>query len=392
MDLVPVLTGPLWPLIGIAAITAAILLASAQPGLAPLFRWLPVPLWCYLLPMLAGAVGWLPQHHVAYPVLITHLLPLALGLLLLGLDLRAVARAGGRALVAAAIGALGVLVGGVAGLGLLARQLPPEAWRGVGALVGTWTGGTMNLLALRTLLNTPEPMFAPLVVVDAVVAYAWMALLMAASNAQPPIDRWLRAEPFAARPAPASAAPDDTSRPDGPSLAWCAALAFGLSVVSRLIAARLPASPLVNSATGWAILLVTTGALGLSLLPVVRRAGRHGPFIGTPCLYLVLAATGAQAKLAAFWSTPAWLLLGLVIVVTHAAALILAGRLLRLPLGVLATASQANLGGVVSAPLVGAVYHPALAPIGLVLALAGNALGTYLGLFAATWCQTLSPL
>jgi len=49
----------------------------------------------------------------------------------------------------------------------------------------------------------------------------------------------------------------------------------------------------------------------------------------------------------------------------------------------LATASQANIGGLVSAPLVGAVYHQSLAPVGLLLAMAGNALGTYAGMLAA---------
>jgi uncharacterized membrane protein len=50
------------------------------------------------------------------------------------------------------------------------------------------------------------------------------------------------------------------------------------------------------------------------------------------------------------------------------------------------------VGGVVSAPLVGAVYHQSLAPVGLLLALAGNAIGTYLGLASATLCRWLTSL
>jgi uncharacterized membrane protein len=88
--------------------------------------------------------------------------------------------------------------------------------------------------------------------------------------------------------------------------------------------------------------------------------------------------------------TPAWLLVGLIVVAAHAAALITAGRLCRIPVAILATASQANLGGVVSAPLVAAVYHRSLAPAGLVLALAGNALGTYVGWLAAALCRSMT--
>ena len=71
----------------------------------------------------------------------------------------------------------------------------------------------------------------------------------------------------------------------------------------------------------------------------------------------------------------------------HGTTLLVAGRLFRIPLGILATASQANIGGLVSAPLVGAVYRRSLAPVGLLLAIDGNAAGTYLGLAAATFCQ-----
>jgi uncharacterized membrane protein len=103
----------------------------------------------------------------------------------------------------------------------------------------------------------------------------------------------------------------------------------------------------------------------------------------------VLAATGAQADLRALWSAPAWLLVGAGVALLHGLSLLLAGRMLRIPLGILATASQANLGGMVSAPLVGAVYHQSLAPVGLLLAMAGNALGTYIGWCAALLCRSL---
>ncbi|MBI4354530.1 MAG: DUF819 family protein, partial [Candidatus Omnitrophica bacterium] len=76
--------------------------------------------------------------------------------------------------------------------------------------------------------------------------------------------------------------------------------------------------------------------------------------------------------------------------VLHGCLMLAAGRWLRLPLGLLATASQANFGGVISAPLVGAVYHERLVPIGLCLALLGNALGTYLGLLSASLSRLIN--
>jgi uncharacterized membrane protein len=101
----------------------------------------------------------------------------------------------------------------------------------------------------------------------------------------------------------------------------------------------------------------------------------------------VLAATGAQASLTALAAAPAWLLFGVITVLVHGVLLFAVGRWLRLPIGLLATASQANVGGVVSGPLVGAVYHQALAPVGLLLAMAGNAIGTYVGWGVAILCR-----
>ena len=371
-----------WALGGLLVIVGTILLASGRPMGQRLFRWLPVPLWCYALPLLAVTLGWLPRGHGAYRSLTDQLLPLALACLLLGIDLPAVILAGGRALVAAMIGAGGIVVGAPLGVWFLQAHLPVDAWKGAGALAGTWTGGTMNLLALRSILEMPDAIFAPLIIVDALVAYSWMAILVAASAYQRPIDRWLRATTAVDAPGSHASVPEPSSK-NRWRLAVCALMALGLSLGAGWLAARLPTSQLVSSSTGWTILLVTTAALMLSLIPSLRRVGATGAALGYPCLYLVLAATGVQASLEALWSAPAWILVGIWVALFHGGLLLLSGRFFRIPLGMLATASQANIGGVVSAPLVGAVYRQDLAPIGLLLALAGNAVGTYLGLLSA---------
>ena len=39
--------------------------------------------------------------------------------------------------------------------------------------------------------------------------------------------------------------------------------------------------------------------------------------------------------------------------------------------------SKANIGGAASAPVIAAAFHPSLAPVGVLLAVVGYALGTY---------------
>jgi len=376
-------------LLGLAALVAVTLVANRARAAQPLFRWLPVPLWCYALPMAGVALGWLPRDAATYRALTNLLLPFALACLLLGADLPAVARSGRRALLVAAIGAASIILGAALAVRILQAALPADAWKGAGALAGTWTGGTMNLLALRSVLDVPDAVFSPLILVDAIVAYSWMALLVAASGLQARLNAWLGATPAAAGAASAASAETTASLRWRDTL-WCGVVAVVLAAGARAAAARLPTSGLVNSSAGWTVLLVTTAALGGSLLPAGRRVGARGGALGYPCLYVVLGATGAQATLASLWSAPAWLAVGVGVVVFHGLVMLLAGRWLRIPLGMLATASQANIGGVVSAPLVGAVYQQELVPVGLLLAIAGNAVGTYLGMLAAWLARALA--
>jgi uncharacterized membrane protein len=337
--------------------------------------------------MAAVSLGWLPRAHPAYRALTDMVLPFALTLLLMGIDVPSVARAGWRALLAMALGSASIIVGAPGIAWLLRAHLPAEAWTGIGCLAGTWTGGSMNLLALRTVLHTPEAMFTSLIIVDALIAYGWMALLVALAPRQAAWDRWVGAD--AVVPQLSDGAPA-ASPSKGSAVFGGALLAVGIVVGSRALAHLVPPpQALVSSHSGWVVLLVTTLALGASLIPALRHIGAQSERLGQMGLYIVLAAMGAQASLVGLWSAPVWLLVGLGVALVHGVVMVIGGRLLRLPLGLLATASQANFGGVVSAPLVGAIYEKRLVPIGLCLAIGANALGTYLGLGAALLARFL---
>ena len=58
----------------------------------------------------------------------------------------------------------------------------------------------------------------------------------------------------------------------------------------------------------------------------------------------------------------------------------------------IATSSQANIGGVVSAPIVATVYKKSLAPVGLLMGVMGNIIGIYAGLFTAWLLSLVSGL
>lgn len=384
-----------------------------------LLRFLPTPFWCYMLPMLAGSLGWIPKQSPLYSFVSQQILPVCLVLLLIGTDLKSLARLGPAAIRIMLAGAAGTILGGIGSFFLYKQWLPPGSWGAVGALTGSWIGGSANLLAVKEALGVPDSLIGPVILVDALVAYSWMALLVAASGWQEKWDRLiglpkpLGMEPgFTGRlgrptvPAGLSldlARPGQETIPGHRGRSVCAkpvhpgpiprvfqilTLAIFVSLSAQAIAKQLPTLPGFNAAA-WTILLVTTVTLILSTTPLRRLGEGNSARMGTWLLYLLLITIGARADLRAVASAPAFLALGATWILIHGIVLLAAGYFWRTPLSLIATASQANIGGVVSAPIVGATYAPELAGAGLLMAILGNILGTYLGLLTAGLLKAL---
>ncbi|HUG53466.1 MAG TPA: DUF819 family protein [Vicinamibacteria bacterium] len=376
---------PLLVLAYLAALVSLVFQAARLPALRPLFDRLPALVWTYFLPMLSTTAGILPAESPVYRALARYLLPASLALLLLSSEIKAVAKLGRTALAVMAAGMAGMALGGVAGFLLLRPWLPPEAWKAVGALVATWTGGSANLLAVATALELSAELQGVLIIVDTVVAYTWMGVLISLAARQERFDRWTGAERSVVDGVSERlAGRQEQARP--PALAdmtLMVGLAVALTAVSLKLGSVLPPVGQVLNAFSWAILVLTTAALALSLTPLARLEQAGASTLGYAGFYLLLASVGAQGDLGKVASHPQFVLLGLIVVAVHAAILFAALRLLRAPLLFLGAASQACVGGYSSAPLVAAIYHPSMAPLGLLLAVLGNVVGTYLGLAVA---------
>ncbi len=357
-------------------------------SLPRILRRIPVPFWCYFLPMLASAAGWIPRSHPAYPLLSEQLLPICLVFLLLGTDLASMAALGRKALLVMLAGSAGTVIGALVSFSLYRAWLPAGAWGAVGALSASWIGGSANLLAIKEALQVPDSLIGPIVVVDAAVAYSWMALLIASAGLQ---EKWVWR---GVMPETDEETARRTSHESGASrsarnLALGIGLGLAVSWAAQSLAQRLPPVGRVITAPTWTVLLVTTFALLLSGT-AARTLGQGAlPRLGTLALYVLLASIGARADLTAVTAAPVFLALGVTWIAIHGAVLLLAGCLLRAPLGLIATASQANIGGTISAPIVGATFSPRLATAGLLMAIFGNILGTYLGLLTALLLRQL---
>lgn len=386
------ITHPLLIVMVLVTIEALVLWLSRHERTKHCFDLLPAVFWIYFLPMLATTCGLITAQSPVYGLITTWLLPGSLVLLLLPVDMKAILRLGPTALAMFFIGATGIIAGAVISFTLFKPLIGHDFWSGFGALAGSWTGGSANLIAVKEALSVPDTVFAPMVIVDTVVPYLWMGILIAMVGLQPAFDRWSRADcgilDHLGEHAAAYVATSGGRRTLA-GIFLALAIAFAGSGAAHLMARQLPQIKDMVTTYTWTIMIVSFLGIVLSFSPV-RNLERSGATrTGYDLLYFVLTAIGAKASVASIGSALVLIAAGLLIVAVHAAILLVGARLMRAPMFLVAAASQANIGGVASAPVVAEVYHPGLASVGLLLAILGNIVGTWLGILCAQLCRMM---
>jgi uncharacterized membrane protein len=373
----------------LAALVALIFWASGLERFKKTFEVIPPVVYVYFLPMLATTAGITPASSPTYDWMTRYLLLFALLLLMISIDMRSIGRLGPMALVMVVAGTVGVVIGGPISLLIFEPLLPADAWTGFAALSGSWIGGTANMVAIAESVGTPESVFGPIIVVDTVVGYSWMGVLLFFAAYQSRFDSRTQAKTAAIEETNRRLQEMDRAR--HPTTLRDAVVMIGGGLAAAVATHRLAQTdlfptlgdPAIISKTTWAVLIVVTGGLALSFTRLRDYEKVGASSFGYAGLYLLLSGIGAQANLRAVVQAPVYLAAGAVWLAVHVAVLLLAARLVRAPLFFVATGSMANIGGAATAPVVAGVYHPAMAPVGLLMAVAGYVLGIYGGLVCA---------
>jgi uncharacterized membrane protein len=393
----------------LGAIVALIYVCSETPALGKVFDVLPTVFWIYFIPMLLATFGFFPDKSPIYSLLTDYFLPASLFLLFLSASLPEILKLGRRTILVMLLATGSLILGAALGMLTLvpffkSGHLPAEhlesLWKAIAALSGSWIGGSANMAAIwQSLTGGTETalegqLFAAMIAIDVCIAYPWMAFLIALAGRQQKINAWLRADSTRIDEVNRrmSAVTQAQSRPIATSkFLYMIALAFGVAFICRWLGTQAQTgieghvqSPLWRSVFGSyaiMIILVTIVGLSLSMTPVSRLEGFGASKIGYALLFLVLARIGARGNLAAIRDFPVYLLMGGVWILTHGLLMLFIMKKLRVPLFFGAAASQANVGGPVSAPVVAAAYQPSLAVVGLLMAILGNISGTFAGLF-----------
>ncbi len=379
------LQDPMAILVYLIALMGLIYYLNSKSEFSGLFKYLPTVIWIYFLPMFSTTLGILPESSVLYDWIKTYLLPPALILLLLSSNFPALKKLGSKAILIMFIATISVVIGGIVSFTIFASWLPYNSWKGLGALSGSWIGGSANMVAVGSSIGTPDDLFGIMIIVDTIVGYGWMGIVIFFSAYQERIDRWNGVETSLVENINIQMSDIDSKRRPIRFIDLITILSIGMigGYYSLKIGEWLPDLGRIVTSFGWTIIIVSILGIIFSLTPLSDLENAGASHIGNFFLYLLLATIGAKANLTSIIYAPVFLLVGMCWIAVHAVILFMGGRLLKVPMFLIATSSQANIGGVVSAPIIATVYQKSLAPVGLLMGVLGNIIGIYFGLLTA---------
>jgi len=341
-----------------------------------------------------------------------YLLPAALVLMTLSIDLKAVFNLGPKALIMFFTGTLGIIIGGPIAV-LLIGSISPETiatpslpiptegqfndvWRGLSTLSGSWIGGGANQTAMLEIYQYNQTLYGQMVFVDIVIANVWMALILIGIGKAAKIDAWLKADTSAIEHLKAQISSYTKKVHRTPTLTdyiMLGAIAFGTVGFSHLCAGFLSryfsdfiqdisqglirnSLSFLGSSFFWMISIATSIGIILSYTKAKKYEGVGASKIGSVFIYILVASIGMKMDLTLIFDNPGLIVIGLVWMLIHAVLLITVAKLIKAPYFFLAVGSQANVGGAASAPVVASAFHSSLATVGVLLAVFGYAIGT----------------
>ncbi|RUO80482.1 hypothetical protein CWI84_05345 [Idiomarina tyrosinivorans] len=373
---------------------------SEKPIFKKFYQYVPALLLCYFLPSLLNTFDIVNGNTSAVSdITMDYLLPVCMVLLTLSLDMKAILRLGPKAVILFLVGTLGIVIGGPIALLAVSSVFPellngagPDAvWRGMTTIAGSWIGGGANQAAMKEVYEVGGDIFSGMVTVDIIVANLWMAVLLYfASNAKQ-IDARTGADTRAIDDIKKRVEAFEAEHVRNPTLRdlmLILAVGFGVAGLAHWLAGGIAPSIGENfpqlknfsldSQFFWLIILATTGGIALSFTRARRLEAVGASKIGSVFVYVLVASIGLHMDVTQIADAPKYFLIGAIWMLIHATLMLLVAKWLKAPVFYMAVGSQANVGGAASAPVVASAFHPSLAPVGVLLAVMGYALGTYM--------------
>ncbi|MBE0378430.1 MULTISPECIES: DUF819 family protein [Pseudoalteromonas] len=387
--------------------------SSQNSALKKFYKYVPALLLCYFLPSLLNTFGIVDGHSSnVYFVASRYLLPACLILLTISIDLKAIINLGPKALIMFLTGTVGIVIGGPLAILIMSAVYPeavgghgPDAvWRGMTTIAGSWIGGGANQASMKEMFEVGGDIFSAMVTVDVIVANLWMAVLLLMAANHKAIDAKTGADTSAIEELKNRVEKYQAEHARMPTMndyIMIIAIAFGITGLAHFCAdflgpyfgANFPWAQeySLNSKFFWLIVISTTIGIALSFTKVRHIEAFGASKVASCFLYILVASIGLHMNITAIVESPMYFVIGLIWMLTHASLMLIVAKIIKAPLFYMAVGSQANVGGAASAPVVASAFHPSLAPVGVLLAVLGYGVGTYMAYICGLMMQAVAP-
>ena len=149
---------------------------SAKGGMQKFFKYVPAVVLCYLIAMFLCALGvWdMAETKPAYSALKNNLTYAMIFAMLLRCDIRKVLKLGPKMLIGFFSATLTIMIGFVCAFVLMKGTIGSDTWMGLGALCGSWIGGSGNMVAVQAALDISEADMGYALVIDSIDFSLWV--------------------------------------------------------------------------------------------------------------------------------------------------------------------------------------------------------------------------
>ena len=380
-----------FPYLTILLFIASMLVFLEAKTKAKFFEYLPAIVILYFTVMTLSTLGlWTKTDEInsTYKAFKSNLLPAMIFLMLLQSNIKEIFKLGKKILLTFFLASVSISLGFIIMFFLLHNLFEPEAWKTFGALSGSWMGGTGNMIAIQESLGLDSDKMGNVLLIDSIDYALWVMTLLALVPFAKQFNRWTEADGSILEKLGSKLDNEKEQTPiNFASLFMLLGLALMVSVLAQQIAPLLPTTSFLTKTT-WVVIFATLSGIILGMTPLNKEASAQP--LANIMLYLIVALIASRANFSELTDAPLYIMAGFMIIAIHATIMVVVAKMFKLDLFSLGVASLANIGGVASAPILAGAYHKALIPIGVLMAMMGYIVGTFMGLGVASVLKILA--
>ena len=374
-----------FPYLSILLFIASMLVFLEAKTKAKFFEYLPAIVILYFTIMTLSTLElWTKTDEInsAYKAFKSNLLPAMIFLMLIQSDIKKILKLGKKILLTFFLASFSISLGFIIMFALLHSSFEPQAWKTFGALSGSWMGGTGNMIAIQDSLGLSSDKMGNVLLIDSIDYALWVMTLLALVPFAKSFNRWTKADGDLLKKMGSTLNSEITQTPiNFASMFMLLGLALMVSTIAQYVAPMLPTTSFVTQTT-WVVIFATLSGILLGMTPLNKEASSQP--LANIMLYLIVALIASRANFSELTDAPLYIMAGFMIIVTHAVIMVIFAKIFKLDLFSLGVASLANIGGVASAPILAGAYNKALIPVGVLMAMMGYIVGTFMGLGVAS--------